>query len=190
MKHDFPRCLRWITFVEVKLESWNFIDLVSSPRRLFLRRVCFIPIKPLSSQRRCLRPLDSTTGDVITDQEHHSSGLCVQGHCVLGLVSNRFSEPLPDSLGHCSKMKNTKSLMFLCSRPDHDNSTSENVITDREHHSSGAILVPVVASTSSFFRLTREPMDSGHGIVSFTPKLTATGTSLRQEEFDENKLWS
>ncbi|KAF2548315.1 hypothetical protein F2Q70_00023974 [Brassica cretica] len=100
-----------------------------------------------------------TTRDVITDQEHHSSGLCVQGRCVLGLASNYFSEPLPDSLGHCSKTMNTKSRMFLCSRPDHDNNTSENVITNQEHYSSGAILVPVVASTSSFFRLTREPME-------------------------------
>ncbi|KAF2551324.1 hypothetical protein F2Q68_00034366 [Brassica cretica] len=69
---------------------------LAPPQRLFLRRVCFIPIKPLSSLRRCLRPPNSTTGDDITDQEHHSSG---------------------------------------------------------------AILVPVVASTSSFFRLTREPME-------------------------------
>ncbi|KAF2552778.1 hypothetical protein F2Q68_00035079 [Brassica cretica] len=102
---------------------------------------------------------NSTTGDVITAQEHHSSGLCVQGRCVLGLASNRFSEPLPDSLDHCSKTMNTKSRMFLCSRPDHDNSTSENVITNQEHYSSGAILVPVVASTSRFFKLTREPIE-------------------------------
>lgn len=95
-----------------------------------------------------------------------------QGLCILGLASNRSLDLflIPSDISPRSDVRTETLQQPLhgtapSSRLDHDNSTTGDVITDQERHSSGAILVPVVASLAWHehcprFRQTAPPLEA------------------------------